>query len=248
VWNSTQPANLFDDRYLAFVGEVMNSQSAKDSEFVMKLSQMDRPRILDAPCGYGRMTAALVEAGCSYVGIDREPAMIEAARRINAALTGVSFAVADLESLDFNEEFDVVLNWFTSFGYDDDEASLRCLASSQRALRPGGKLLMEHVHAPRFLRRVREEDDPQEIFDVTAGRMVDRYRLSADGRHHEMLRRYEGADGLVTEAFYRSRLLHPEELAGWLRSSGFADIEFFGGTGDPLAERHHKMIVRAVKA
>ncbi|MEU4480603.1 class I SAM-dependent methyltransferase [Micromonospora sp. NPDC023966] len=54
-------------------------------------------RLLDAGCGTGRVAAALAARGHTVVGVDADPALIDAAR---ADYPGPRFLVADLSELD----------------------------------------------------------------------------------------------------------------------------------------------------
>ena len=57
----------------------------------------------------------------------------------------MEYVQGDLRELPFDGRFDAVLNWFTSFGYFDDEGNRRVLEGFHRALRPGGTLLLEQA-------------------------------------------------------------------------------------------------------
>jgi len=69
-------------------------------------------RILDAGCGPGRLAAYLATAGHHVVGVDVDPALIEAAKRDHP---GPRWLVGDLAELDLpahgiTEPFDVILS------------------------------------------------------------------------------------------------------------------------------------------
>jgi trans-aconitate methyltransferase len=94
-------------------------------------------RILDVGCGTGQLTAEIAAAGAQVTGIDNSPAMIGQARQNAPALR---FEVQDVCALPYREEFDAVfsnavLHWVRR----TDEAA----ASMARALKPGGRLVME---------------------------------------------------------------------------------------------------------
>jgi SAM-dependent methyltransferase len=48
----------------------------------------------------------------------------------------------DMREPPFEGRFDALVNWFSSFGYFDDETNRRVLEGFARALRPGGVLLI----------------------------------------------------------------------------------------------------------
>jgi len=93
---------------------------------------------LDAGCGSGRVAAELAARGVQVVGIDRDPSMIAAARRL---APGVRFEVLDVTAADLGERFDLVVMagnvpLFTPEGTQD-----ALVAGCARQLRSGGRLV-----------------------------------------------------------------------------------------------------------
>jgi len=102
-------------------------------------------RILDVPCGYGRHAIELARRGFAVTGVDASDVQITRGRE-KAASAGVPVDLRQLDArhLAFDGEFDVAINMFLSFGYfETDEDHLAMLRGIARALRPGGRLLME---------------------------------------------------------------------------------------------------------
>ena len=98
--------------------------------------------VLDAGCGDGGVTAALLERlpGGRVYAVDGSPAMVE---RACAALDGdprVTLMVFDLLELDLPEPVDVVFSSATFHWIDDHDA---LFARLHAALRPGGRLLAQ---------------------------------------------------------------------------------------------------------
>jgi SAM-dependent methyltransferase len=103
-------------------------------------------RVLDMACGSGRHLLELRRRGFSVVGADISPDLIEIARRDAAGEDlDVDFALSDLRDLDFDPEFDLVLNLNDgAIGYlESDEENLRTFEAISRAPRPGGRNLVQ---------------------------------------------------------------------------------------------------------
>lgn len=96
-------------------------------------------RVLDAPCGAGRIAVRLAERGLAVTGIDLSAEEIEEARARGSA---ARFEVGDLRALP-EEGFDAVVCWGNSFGYMPHAATVAHLESARRALRDGGRLILE---------------------------------------------------------------------------------------------------------
>jgi SAM-dependent methyltransferase len=109
--------------------------------------------VLDAPCGAGRVTLHLARAGCVVTGIDLRDSFIRRARRrFRAAGLVGTFRVLDLRRLDMEGQFDGVMSWSGSFGYFSEPENARLVGAYARALRPGGRLLIEQPDREHLLR------------------------------------------------------------------------------------------------
>jgi trans-aconitate 2-methyltransferase len=110
---------------------------AMGREVLDRLELRGDERVLDAGCGTGRVTAALVERlpHGEVVAVDGSPAMIEQARaRLNDA---VDVRVADLLELELDRPVDAILSTATFHWIADHD---RLFARLLEALVPGGRL------------------------------------------------------------------------------------------------------------
>jgi 2-polyprenyl-3-methyl-5-hydroxy-6-metoxy-1,4-benzoquinol methylase len=121
---------LFGVDYLRFYGPMLNdARSDAETETIRRLAELEPgARVLDAPCGHGRIANRLARTGAHVTGVDITEPFLAIARN-QAAEWGVEvdYRVGDMRELGFDGEFDVVLNWFTSFGYWDDDTNRRVL-------------------------------------------------------------------------------------------------------------------------
>lgn len=100
-------------------------------------------RVLDVPCGQGRHTHLLAEAGYDVDGLDYSKDLLAVARRRGTGHT-LRYTRGDMRRMPsrWSRRFDAVLNLFTSFGFfahpvDD----LRVVREFARVLKPGGILV-----------------------------------------------------------------------------------------------------------
>jgi len=150
-----------------------------EAQFIMKaLCLKAGDRVLDAPCGAGRIAVHLARAGCQVTGIDINPRFIERARRRFADENlSADFVVLDLCALDLHNEFDDIYNWSGSFGYSTDEENIDILRRMAMALKPGGRLLIDQTNRERLLRHF--------IHEVQLGDAIRRNRWDAAGQRIE---------------------------------------------------------------
>jgi SAM-dependent methyltransferase len=195
-------------------------------------------RIIDAPCGNGRLALPLARAGHDVVGIDITASYLDEARAV-AARDGLraTFLHRDMRELADLSGFDAVINFWGSFGYFDDAGNAAFVAAAYAALRPGGKLVLDgHVHEtllPRFQRRGWSQHGDVLVledrrFDVAGSRIESDWTLIATGGGGEAQRGIE-------RKHISMRLYSGAELIALLRAAGFAAVELFDHDLAPLA-------------
>jgi trans-aconitate 2-methyltransferase len=113
---------------------------AMGREVLDRLDLRGDERVLDAGCGTGRVTAALVERlpRGEVVAVDGSPAMVEAAReRLGDS---VELRVADLVELTLDGPVDAILSTATFHWIADHDA---LFARLREVLKPGGRLVAQ---------------------------------------------------------------------------------------------------------
>jgi SAM-dependent methyltransferase len=138
--------SFFDAAYVAQLREEKPpAQTRREVDFLVRaLRPAPGARILDVPCGYGRHASALARRGFRVLGVDLSRAMIAEARRRFATGSRLTFVRRDMRRIAFRDEFDAVINLYTSFGYFTPAQNQAVLRRMARALRPGGTLLVDH--------------------------------------------------------------------------------------------------------
>lgn len=114
--------------------------------------------VLDVPCGDGRVALELAGRGYDVTGVDVTPPLLARARR-RARDRGLRarWLLADMRNLPWDGEFDAALNVWGSFGYFEDEEEHDAFARAvARALKPGGRFLVETHVAETLLPRFEE--------------------------------------------------------------------------------------------
>ena len=113
---------------------------AMGREVLQRLELAGDETVLDAGCGTGRVTAALVERlpRGRVIAVDGSPAMVEEARKRLPA--EVDVREADLLELDVEEPLDAIVSTATFHWITDHD---RLFARLRDALAPGGRLVAQ---------------------------------------------------------------------------------------------------------
>ena len=102
----------------------------------------DGCRILDLGCGPGRQTTHVPDTVSEYVGVDLNPAYIEAARHRHGGRPGFVFVCDDLASfgVPHRNHYDIVMA-IGIVHHLGDTAARRLFSQAYEALVPGGRLI-----------------------------------------------------------------------------------------------------------
>ena len=117
---------------------------------IQTLGLQGNERILDLACGYGRHSLEFAKRGYQVVGVDITKEYVEDANKeAGAAGLPAHFYQKDIRQVDYNEEFDVVINMADgAIGYlENDEENVKIFDVVSRALKPGGKHFMDIMSA-----------------------------------------------------------------------------------------------------
>jgi SAM-dependent methyltransferase len=192
-------------------------------------------RILDLACATGRRTLELSRRGFNVVGVDIRRELLEVAG-CEAETEGLwpYFVEEDPRYLQFDEEFDLVLSLgggaFEHFDFDEENA--RAFEAAARALRPGGRLLMQMPNVLHI-----EADLPPRTW-LAGGEAVDLVEQywneptrRLDGTRKSMI---EGEDPEDAEPVpFQRRLYSVEEVAEIFEAVGLVLNDVFDEHGAP---------------
>ncbi len=193
-------------------------------------------RILDLACGTGRHSLELVRRGFSVVGVEIGEELVEIARK-DAEEQGLEaeFVQGDLRELEFDGEFDVVLNLNDgAVGYfETDEENHRTFEVISRALKPGGQNL---IQVPNVLYARSHLPQRSWIPSSTMIELVE-HRWNKKDRYMEgamiPLKFGEVLEGLDKRIEFRQRLYTVDELREVYESVGMTLERIFHGNGRP---------------
>jgi SAM-dependent methyltransferase len=199
-------------------------------------------RVLDVPCGNGRLTVALGRRGHTLTGIDFTPAFIAEARAAAGDLP-LTFLERDMRRLDDLSGFDAAFNYWGSFGYFDDAGDEAFAASVCKALVPGGRFLVEGNLTETLM----------PVFQAHGWSRVGETTLLEDRRFDFAASRIEVEwtfirRGVEEKKHASLRLYSAHEMAALLARAGFSSVRLLDfATEAPLTTASRRALVIATK-
>jgi SAM-dependent methyltransferase len=242
--------DFFGHDYLNIYQHIFTAErSAQEVSFAERVLELEPgARVLDLCCGQGRHSVPFAQHGYRVTALDLSPAYLDLAQRAaqshHVELETVS---ADMRSIPFQDHFDAIVNMYSSFGYLESEADdARVLESVAKALKPGGRLLLDMLNREWAVANYVQNDwhsgpdgtlyvERREL-DLAASRMCVRFIIvGAEGGRRDSI----GHD---------IRLYTLTEITRMLSLAGLRVTGAFGGfDSEPYAIDTRRMIISARK-
>jgi SAM-dependent methyltransferase len=143
--------SFFDEEYLRIAREMFDQEdnNAKQAAELWSMLELSPGcRLLDAPCGWGRLSHPLTVLGATVLGVDQSETLLAMAesQRGEISRQRLRYLRHDLRTPLPEGGFDAACNVFTSFGYGTEAEDLALFRSLRGAVRPGGRVLVETNH------------------------------------------------------------------------------------------------------
>jgi SAM-dependent methyltransferase len=215
-----------------------------DIDFLWKhLKLAPGARVLDVPCGAGRLALPLAERGCAVTGVDISQEFLDAAAEA-AAEKGLSRAIAlrrgDMRDLPAGAGFDAAFCFGNSFGYLDDRGNEAFLDAIAAALGKGGRFAIDFGQtaegvlpalAPRqqaYLGNIHFEEETR--FDARTSRIENVFTFS---------RGEQSETKLASQRLYLAG-----DVARMLERAGFEICGFYGSPAqEPFALKSQRLLI-----
>ena len=136
---------FFAGHWLDLQREVRAGRAPAEVDFLERVLDL-KPgsRVLDVPCGNGRLAIPLAQRGCSVTGVDITTALLQDARSASEeANLDLELVETDMRDLPWSDRFDAAFCFWGSFGYFDDSGNRRFLEAVHRALKADGRFALD---------------------------------------------------------------------------------------------------------
>lgn len=205
-------------------------------------------RVFDQCCGIGNVSHALARRGYRMTGIDLIPSYIaRAAAAAAAEKLPCTFFTGDARMMAAPEPCDAAFNWWTSFGYfEEDAENRRMLQRVADSLKTGGRFVLDYMN--------REE----RIASFAGGTLL--IAQTPEGRWESFFDRardmvvkswhYQDTEGRpVRKDGSGAKLYSTAQLENLLQQAGFTDVSFRGDwRGGAYTAASPRCIALAAKA
>lgn len=239
------PVAFFDDDYIRLYRPRFTPEATEaETRFIAGELQLPAGgEVLDLACGFGRHAIRMAKLGYRVTGLDFNARYLEiAAADAAAAGARVTWRTGDMRAIGAERAFDGVYSYFTSFGYFEDDDNERVLAEVARALRPGGRFLLDLANRDHALthpqqRTWAQREDGALLMEEISLDLVKSRILS-----RQMLIDPKGGPQVTKE--FSLRTYTCAELSALLRRHGMAVRAVHGGpAGEPYGVESRRLVL-----
>jgi len=229
-------------------------QSAKLIADLLREKGMKKARVLDVPCGIGRISVPLARLGYSVTGVDMSPYFIRVAKRKARQFkvsSGTSFVVGRMKEVDAllqRDSFDVAINVFTSIGYDTERDDQRFFQGVRRVVKRGGlfmivALVNRDYIVSHFMQNLYSETDRLVVLEKNEPDQA-HSRLRSSWRFYVKAGR---SLRFAAETPLDLRLYSPHELVAMLEGSGWKLSAMYDSltNREPVSPHNHSFTIVA---
>lgn len=184
------------------------------------LSLKKNQKIIDIPCGKGRHCIYLNKKGFDVSGADLSKESIQYASKFSNDT--LNFFVHDMRQEFASNEYDLVLNIFTSFGYfESEQDDYKCIESFSKALKKGGKLVVDFMNADKVIANLVHEET--KLIDGIS------FKLNRYIRDNKIIKEISFSDKGQNYHFTESvKIIHKEDFIKYFTFAGCSPKHIFG--------------------
>ena len=223
--------SLYDDNLALMLLENTDQTEIENTiSFLRKHLKLEpHQRVFDQCCGTGRLALSLAEE-YDVVGVDLIDGYIELAKtkaqKINVNL---ELLAGDAFEFKLSEQADVAINWWTSFGYseNDDQNSLM-IQRAFESIKSGGFYALDFMNVPGIYRHFLE--DVVTSVDDNGTELVLVRKSTIDFSNDRLIKewRYFTEDGEKARYHSDVSLYTPAQLIKLFEKVGFVEIQLYG--------------------
>ncbi len=204
---------------------ITNQRTAAEADFIERALRVHPPaKLLDVPCGTGRLALPLASRGYQVTGVDFSAECIRRARaRSRERQLSVTWDRRDMRHLPWKREFGGAFCFGNSFGYFENEGHRTFLQAVAKVLKPGARFLLDTTSAeaifPTFQERTR----------MRVGKFLfleeNRY-VPLEGRIYTKYTFVRG--GNANTRIGSQRIFALSEIRHLLEEAGFEEVQAYG--------------------
>jgi SAM-dependent methyltransferase len=222
---------MFSEEFLRAIPILSPRQLEREVNFIEEaLNVAPGGQILDLACGAGQHAVELAARGYDLVGYDLSQSQLDWASGLALERNQrLQFTNGDMRELSYQESFDGIYSWNTSFGFFEEEKNVDVAQRIFRSLRPGGRFLLDVINRDFVV----AQQPGQTWFEGDGCVCIDDVTLDFITSRMKVKRTLMLTNGKNRECTYSVRIYGLHELGKILHDVGFKILKVSGGPEMP---------------
>jgi SAM-dependent methyltransferase len=225
---------------------ISDEQTRAEADFIQKQLQLSAgAKVLDVPCGNGRLSIELAGRGLALTGVDIASEFIAEAK-VKSRESGVLIALheRDMRNLPWTNEFDGAFCFGNSLGYLEDEENTEFLNAVSRSLKSGARFVID---APAIAECILPSFQPRRSMELAGITVSIEHRY--DHRQGRMFNDFTFTrNGIEDQRPSSQRIYTYRELTELLQEAGLEVAGAYASLAeDPFELGAHRLLLVSVR-
>jgi SAM-dependent methyltransferase len=225
---------------------VTDELTRAEADFIQKeLGLTAGEKVLDVPCGNGRIAIDLARRGFQLTGVDLAKEFVDEARQNSlAAGVKIEWHERDMRDLPWANEFAGAFCFGNSFGYLNDDENADFLRAVSQTLKPRARFVLD---APAAAECILPNFQPNHTFEIAGIAVTIQHRYD-----HEQARMFNDftftREGVEDYRPSSQRVYTYRELADLLQAAGLEIVAAYASlTEEPFTLGAHRLLLVSEK-
>jgi SAM-dependent methyltransferase len=231
--------NWFGNEYLTVYAHRDEDEARQLVQLILKYVNLgEKAKIIDLCCGQGRHAFLFAQEGFEVYGFDLSKTLLQVAKYKNTQNDNTFFIQADMRYLPAVNNFDLLLNLFTSFGYfETDSENKSVFGQFHQVLKTGGYFVFDYFHTP-YVRENLQRYQSEQIGDLR----VEQERFIEGSRVQKIIRL--NRDGKKSTFYESVKMYKSDQILKMMEETSLSVRYVFGNyEGSPLSDDSERIII-----
>lgn len=218
-WNNEFFTILYQEIFMNRTEDEINF----DVNLIKLLTNKESGSICDFCCGVGDILSGFEKNNFETYGVDFSEEYVQKA---NDKYKQKNVKQGDALLIDFKKQFDVCINWFSSFGYFDDEKNQQLLNNMSQHTKEGGKVVLEIYNTYDIIKNFKKEISYEKDYNKEKVYVKRKSNLDLKDRLLKQEWSFKYQDNIFKYET-KNKIYFIDEIIQKMKIAGFKNIEVY---------------------